>query len=122
MRQQPTVQPPSWKRPAAVLVRPLAAFSSAAYQLWTHALVYISLCSRSLFASAKINGLWHAGTPLPVLWTIELLPDSDTEGGFCAGEFDLGCIGISASLHLVEPLVDAAIGVAEEAKKRRLDG
>eukprot|EP01043_Picozoa_sp_COSAG02_P048020 COSAG02_NODE_4669_length_5113_cov_2.348424_5_plen_78_part_00 len=67
------------------------------------------------------NGPWLADTPLPVLWTVELLPNSDSEGGFCAGEFDLGCIGISASLHLVETVVDAAIGVAEQAKNNTLE-
>ena len=79
-------------------------------------IVAVSWC---LFARSIADSLWRAGTPLPLLWTIELLPASDTEGGFCAGEFDLGCIGISTSLHLVGPVVDAAIGAAEEAKKQR---
>lgn len=107
------------------------------------------------------------GTPLPVLWSIELLPDGNsgfntgaernaTKRAFLsmsndekdrlsrqaqdklnarkefahfdkrneclfsamgAGEFDLGCIGISTALHLAEPVAAAAIESAKKAKK-----
>ena len=77
-----------------------------------------------------------AGTALPLLWCVELIPDGENNsyrpphpmcalgtsqifwpelerfplwllvcGRYAAGEFDLGCIGISTALHLAAPMV-----------------
>ena len=61
--------------------------------------------SKSLPGLAEAAGC-PAGTPLPLLWAVELLPMA---GGWVAGEMDVGCIGISASLHLCAPLAAEAM-------------
>ena len=61
--------------------------------------------AKSLPGLAEAAGC-PAGTPLPLLWAVELLP---LAGGWVAGEMDVGCIGISASLHLCAPLAAEAM-------------
>lgn len=69
----------------------------------------------------KADSVQIVGTSLPLLWTMELLPNNSTDNKFCAGEFDLGCIGISTSLHLAEVVADMAIDVTKAAKKDRTE-
>ena len=97
----------------------LPAFLVLHCSLDLHTRVQLAVFMALVGERVESNCPWLADIPLPVLWSVELLPNSHTEGGFCAGEFDLGCIGMSASLHLVETVVDAAIGMAEEAKNNR---
>ena len=87
----------------------------------SHTLPIGTISCINLFTAENDHILYLADTPLPILWTVELLPDSSIDAGFCAGEFDLGCIGISTSLHLAETVADAAIGTASVAKKKRLE-
>ena len=61
--------------------------------------------AKSLPGLAEAAGC-PAGTPLPLLWAVELLP---LAGAWVAGELDVGCIGISASLHLCAPLAAEAM-------------
>ena len=70
---------------------------------------------RARAALGTLEGLTEAvgcakGTPLPLLWAVELLPYAGS--GCVVGEIDCGCIGVATSAHLIPDIADAAIALA----------
>jgi hypothetical protein len=71
--------------------------------------------SRARDALGTLEGLTAAvgcakGTPLPLLWAVELLPCAGS--GCVVGEIDCGCIGVATSTHLIPNVAEAAIALA----------
>jgi glutathione synthase/RimK-type ligase-like ATP-grasp enzyme len=58
-----------------------------------------------------------AGTALPLLWAVELLPYAGS--GCVAGEIDCGCIGVATSAHLLPAIAETAIALAKKQQQQQ---